>query len=126
MLLSSPLVWLQYYLLLLPLLLYVVSANYKIGASDPDQVSPPWRSALLFLPYLPLFFFSLLFHMVVGTNLRLLCIFVILAIVLTLTLATLRIRRARLYPLLPFETQPSVSAGFSLLGPGHAPGFRAK
>jgi len=98
MLLSSPLVWLQYYLLLLPLLLYVISADRAEGGSEVGKPSIAWRQSLPFLPYLPLVLFSLPFHMVVGRNLRLLCIFIILASILTLALAAQRIWSGRRGP----------------------------
>jgi hypothetical protein len=105
MLLSSPLVWLQYYLLLLPLSLYVI---YH-GAGDSSVAiaghTPARNSFARLLPYLPLVIFSLLFHMFLGKNLKLMCIFVILATILTVVLAAYNFwhHRRALY-LLPVST----------------------
>jgi Glycosyltransferase family 87 len=96
MLLSSPLVWVHYYLLLLPLCLYLVF-------SEGDQGNPSWGNArriLAFsLPFVPLVLFSLSLVQIVK-DARLVCMSMILATILTVALASYRIweRRRVLQP----------------------------
>jgi glycosyl transferase family 87 len=93
-LLSSPLVWLHYYLLLLPLLLYV--ARHTPDSQLFSNSKYAWLPhAGLFLPYVPLLFFSLLFHLLLGNNVKLLCLFIILATVMTTMLAAYKVWRIR-------------------------------
>jgi Uncharacterized conserved protein len=95
MLLSSPLVWLHYYLSLLPLSLYVIhrpGADTTVGSAE---ISPARNFLSLGLPYVPLLVFSLLFHMFVGANFKLLFIFIVLATISTLVLAAYNIWHQR-------------------------------
>jgi hypothetical protein len=95
MLLSSPLVWLHYYVLLLPLSVYVIRpAREPAGAasSEESQIS---RGVALVLPFVLLLTFSFVIYEIVGQNPRVMCVLIILATLLTLGLAAYSIWRQR-------------------------------
>lgn len=96
MLLSSPLVWSHYYLLLLPLCLYLVFTE----ACDAVPVRDNTRRILsVSLPFVPLVVFSLSFVQFI-TYTPLLCVLIISATILTIALASYRVwERRRLFQL---------------------------
>jgi glycosyl transferase family 87 len=94
MLLSSPLAWVHYYLLLLPLTLYLVMTP----APSRDGVAPYHHlvaAADRDLPFLPFVVFSLLFGQMLSNHLRLLCATIMAATILTLAVAVYRIWQLR-------------------------------
>lgn len=95
MLLSSPLAWIHYYLLLLPLSLYVISPACSAGF--PDFTENEWLSKVIgiALRYAPLFVFSLLFQALVGDRPKTICIALIAATFVTLALASHQLWRQR-------------------------------
>jgi Glycosyltransferase family 87 len=95
MLLSSPLVWLHYYLLLLPLSLYVIH-SVSGDASNVFAGKVGMRSvAALVLPFALFFVFSSATEMIVGVNAWLTCVLIVAATLATLALASYRIWQGR-------------------------------
>jgi hypothetical protein len=94
MLLSSPLAWVHYYLLLLPLTLYLVAtpAPYRYADAQTHNFVAAANRALPFLPFVVL---SLLFGQMLSNHLRLLCATIIAATLLTLAVAVYRIWQQR-------------------------------
>jgi len=104
MLLSSPLVWAHYYLLLLPLLLYLIR---PISVNEDASFFPVTRRDLaLLLPFVPLLMFSFLTERIVSKDARSTCILFISAAILTFALASHRAWRERrlLQTLIRLET----------------------
>jgi hypothetical protein len=95
MLLSSPLAWIHYYVLLLPLSLYVISPACSTGF--PGFTENEWLSKVIgvVLRYAPLFVFSLLFNALVGDRPKTICIGLITATFVTLALAAHQLWRQR-------------------------------
>ena len=94
MLLSSPLAWVHYYLLLLPLTLYLVATpvpNRDADAQTHNFVAAANRA----LPFLAFVVLSLLFGQMLSNHLRLLCATIIAATILTLALAVYRLWQHR-------------------------------
>ena len=93
MLLSSPYVWLHYYILLLPLLLYLM----RPALETQDAISPgPIRSiGASVLPFVLLLMFSVPTQMIIGDRPRLLCTLFILATITSLSVASYRIWQQR-------------------------------
>jgi hypothetical protein len=95
MLLSSPLVWLHYYLLLLPLSLYVIQpANGKNYAPLLADVPAQDITSMLW-PFVLLSVFSDLTQPIVGNDIRIWCFLIIAATAGTMALASNRIWRVR-------------------------------
>jgi len=97
MLLSSPLVWQHYYVLLLPLSLYLMSplSRVPLDASRAED-SSLGAVLLLFVPYSPFVVLSLLFEQYVGQrNVRVLCSLILLTALATFLLALYRVWRCR-------------------------------
>jgi len=103
MLLSSPLVWVHYYILLLPLSLYVMRPvfdvpllNAKDVASSAGSLIP--RRIAFALPFVLLSMFSFLIELIVVNDLhslKLWCVLIILATASTLALASYYIWQER-------------------------------
>ncbi|HET8967397.1 MAG TPA: glycosyltransferase family 87 protein [Candidatus Acidoferrum sp.] len=95
MLLSSPLAWIHYYVLLLPLSLYVISPACSIGF--PGFTENGWLSKVVgvALRYAPLFVFSLLFNALVGDRPKTICVGLITATFVTLALSAHQLWRQR-------------------------------
>ena len=94
LLLSSPLAWVHYYLLLLPLTLYLIAtpAPSRDGETQDRHFVAAAERALPFLPFVVL---SLLFGQMLSNHLRLLCATIIAATLLTLAVAVYRIWQHR-------------------------------
>jgi Glycosyltransferase family 87 len=98
MLLSSPLVWLHYYLLLLPLLLYVLWPLAADGQSLFAERFPLRRTTAFALPLVILFVFSSFTDRLIGINAWLRCVLVVTATLATLALASFYVWQGRLRP----------------------------
>ena len=94
MLLSSPLAWVHYYLLLLPLTLYLVAtpAPNRDAEAQTDNFLAAANRAFPFLPFVVL---SLLFGQMLSNHLRLLCATIIAATLVTLAMAVYRFWQQR-------------------------------
>jgi len=95
MLLSSPLVWPHYYLLLLPLSLYVMRPVFESKDASSLRGIGILSVAALVLPFVLFLMFSFLTELIVSNNARSICILFILATVSTLALASYRIWQQR-------------------------------
>jgi len=97
MLLSSPLVWQHYYVLLLPLSLYLMSPLSRVPLdASRAEASSLGAVLLLFVPYSPFVVLSLLFEQYVGQrNVRVLCSLILLTALATFLLALYRVWRCR-------------------------------
>jgi Glycosyltransferase family 87 len=95
MLLSSPLVWLHYYLLLLPLSLYVIRQATVDGRNIFAGKMRVGRIAALLLPFALLFMFSFLTEIIAGTSARVMCSLVVTATLATLILGSYHIWQGR-------------------------------
>jgi hypothetical protein len=95
MLLSSPLVWLHYYLLLLPLSLYVIqpAGGEKDAPSHGDIQMSSTKTTLL--PFVLLSVFSYVTQTIVGNDVRIWCLLIVVATVWILVLASRRIWQER-------------------------------
>ena len=91
MLLSSPLAWVHYFVLLIPLSLYVIQS-----VTDGEASAFPGGLLAKFLAFFPLLLLSVLAQYNLGGNPRGLAFAFNLAAILTLALAMLQIRRQRL------------------------------
>jgi hypothetical protein len=95
MLLSSPLVWPHYYLLLLPLSLYVMRPVYERKDAPSVRGIRVWSFAALILPFILLLMFSFLTELIVKNDPLSICIVFTLATASTLALASYRFWQQR-------------------------------
>ena len=91
MLLSSPPAWVHYFVLLIPLSLFVIQS-----VTDGDDAALPGGLLAKFLAFFPLLLLSVLAQFNLGGNPRGLAFAFNLAAILTLALGMLQIRRQRL------------------------------
>lgn len=95
MLLSSPLVWPHYYLLLLPLSLYVTRPGFEPEDDSSVRGIRARGVAVSVLPFVLLLMFSFLAELIVKNDPRSICIVFTLATVATLALASYRFWQQR-------------------------------
>lgn len=95
MLLSSPLVWPHYYLLLLPLSLYAIRPVSDGNDAFSLRDIRIRRIAALALPFVLILMFSFIAELIVDNNAQSICILFILATISTLVLASYRIWQQR-------------------------------
>jgi hypothetical protein len=94
-LLTSPLVWPHYFVLLLPLSLYLMRPNSRMESVRHSKDKGFWSIAEPVLPFVLFAMFSFLAELVVGNNARSICILFSLATLSTLALALYGIWRRR-------------------------------
>lgn len=95
MLLSSPLVWPHYYLLLLPLSLYVMRPVFERKDAPSVRGIRVWSVAALILPFILLLMFSFLTELIVKNDPLSICIVFTLGTASTLALASYRFWQQR-------------------------------
>jgi Glycosyltransferase family 87 len=96
MLLSSPLVWQHYYVLLLPLSAYLMSPLSRAPLHSQTEESKLEAALLRLLPFSPFVVLSLLFEQYVGKqNVRLLCGLIVLTALSTFLLSLYRLWHQR-------------------------------
>jgi len=96
MLLSSPLVWQHYYVLLLPLSAYLMSPLSRAPLHSQTEESNLGAGLLRLLPFSPFVVLSLLFEQYVGKqNVRLLCGLIVLTALSTFLLSLYRLWHQR-------------------------------